>query len=113
MPEFADLLKDQKGLARAIKTIQLKASEKQHGDLAQLYATKAGIPAHRDKGNRVRGDTVHSCSMIGAYLTAHFDGVGPRDTMMWIGTVKIDRKGAESWHMRPEMRAALAALGWG
>jgi hypothetical protein len=66
----------------------------------------------RDAGSRVRGDTVFSCSKVGGYLTKHFDGVGPGDKMMWIGTIKHDAKGNERWIMRPQIKVALETLKW-
>ncbi len=64
----------------------------------------------RDKGNRVGGDTVYSCSMVGAALTRYFDGIGPDDKMMWIGHIVVDSKGNETWVMRPEIRVAMLRL---
>ena len=112
MTDFSKLLNDTKGLAEALSSIRAKATEKQFNDLGQLYATKLGFLATRDAGNRVRGETVYSCSKIGAYLTERFNGVGPGDKMMWVGRIERDKKGNENWQMRPEMRAALSTLGW-
>lgn len=56
--------------------------------------------------------TVFSCSKVGGYLIKHFDGVGPGDKMMWIGTFKHDAKGNERWIMRPQIKAALESLKW-
>jgi hypothetical protein len=110
--DFYSLLKDTQGLAAALQSIQLNTTDKQRSDLGQLYTTTDGFLTTRDKGNRVRGETVYSCSKIGSYLTAHFGGIGATDSMMWVGLIKQDKAGNEHWVMRPEMRAAVASLGW-
>lgn len=112
MTDFYSLLKDTPGLAAALQSIKLKTTNKQYSHLGQLYATTGGFLTTRDKGNRVRGETVYSCSKIGGYLTAHFGGIGATDSMMWVGIIKQDTAGNEHWKMRPEMRAAVASLGW-
>jgi hypothetical protein len=112
MTEFFSLLKDTRGLAVALKSIRLKMTGKQFSDLGQLYTTTSGFLATRDKGNRVRGETVYSCSKIGGYLTGHFGGIGATDSMMWVGVIKQDAVGNEHWMMRPEMRTAVASIGW-
>jgi len=112
MTDFHDLLSIPAELVAALKSVQTQMSEKEKGDLLQLYGARGGVYVTRDKGNRVRGDTVYSCSKVGAYLTKHFDGVGPNDKMMWIGTIKRDAKGQERWTMRPQIKAALVSLGW-
>jgi hypothetical protein len=112
MTDFEELLRDTPRLATALQSVQLTAKEK--SDLCQLYdADERGIPVHRDKGQRARGDTVSSCSKVGAYLTRYFEGVGPSHKMMWIGRLCCDADGEEWWSMRSEMRAAIHALGWG
>lgn len=110
MPDFQELLDKPRLLSVALKTVQM--SEKERGDLIALYGTRGGVFSSRDAGNRVRGDTVYSCSKVGVYLTKHFDGVGPGDKMMWIGTIKHDSKGQERWVMRPQIKAALQSLKW-
>jgi len=87
-------------------------SDKDRGDLIQLVGTRGGIYATRDKGQRVRGDTVYSCSKVGRYLTDHFGGIGPKDQMMWVGFLKPDANGLERWIMRPEIKSAIQSLGW-
>ena len=112
MTDFYSLLEDTRGLAAALQSIQLKTTDKQRLHLGQLYTTTGGFLTTRDKGNRVRGVTVNTCSKIGSYLTAHFGGIGATDSMMWVGLIKLDKAGNEYWVMRPEMRAAVASLGW-
>jgi hypothetical protein len=110
MKDFESHLKDTVHFAKALDSIQLKPKEK--ADLGELYAREFGIPMTRDKGNRVRGDTVHSCSQIGKYLTAYFDGTRPGDLMMWIGRIVRQPDGSELWKMRAEVRFAIEKLGW-
>jgi hypothetical protein len=112
MTKFFSLLEDTKGMAAALQSIKPKMTDRQFSDLGQLFTTTDGVLTTRDKGNRVRGETVYSCSKIGSYLTMHFEGIGATDSMMWLGTLKRDAAGNEHWMMRPEMRAALASLGW-
>jgi len=108
--DFRSYLKDADLLAKAFKSIQLKPKEK--ADLGELYMSKLGLPVTRDKGNRVRGDTVYSCSQMGKYLTAYFEGVRPGDLMMWVGYIEPQTDGSELWMMRPEVRTAIKRLGW-
>lgn len=84
---------------------------KQRDDMALLYNAKRGLPVERDKGNRVRGPSVFSCSKIGADLTRHFGCVGPGDKMMWIGHIKPDSADNELWVMRKEVCVAMVAAG--
>lgn len=74
--------------------------------------SKLWLSVARDKGNRVRGETVYSCTQIGKYLTAYFDGVRPGDLMMWVGYIEPQTDGSELWMMRPEVRTAIKRLGW-
>lgn len=108
MDDYKACLKDTELLAKALSSVQMSPKEK--SDLGQLYIDKGGVVVTRDKGNRVRGETVFSCSKIGAGLTAHF-GVGPMDKMMWIGCLAA-KDGSEIWSMRPEVRSAVKILGW-
>jgi hypothetical protein len=110
METYRVLLTQPSVLAAALKSIQM--SDKQLADLIALYGTRGGVHVTRDAGNRVRGDTVHSCSTVGALLTKHLNSEGPGDKMMWIGTIKPDAKGQERWVMRPQIKAAMAANGW-
>lgn len=110
MKDFMSHLADTEHFANALESIQLKPKEK--ADLGELYASKRGISVIRDKGNRVRGDTVYSCSQIGKYLTAHFDGARPGDLMMWVGLIESQSDGSELWIMRPEVRSAIKQLCW-
>ena len=107
MNDYKACLKDTQLLAKALSSVQMSLKEK--SDLGQLYADKSGVQVKRDKGNRVRGETVYSCSKIGAGLTAHFR-IGPMDKMMWVGRLAI-KDGTERWSMRPEVRAAIKTLG--
>ena len=109
MTDYHAILNDPKKIAAALKSVQM--SDKERGDLIQLFGTRGGVHVTRDAGSRVRGDTVYSCSKVGANLSRHFDGVGPGDKMMWIGTLKIDSKGDERWVMRPQVKVALQANG--
>jgi hypothetical protein len=110
MNDFISHLKDTEHFAKALESIQLKPKEK--ADLGELYASKRGVSVTRDKGNRVRGDTVHSCSQIGKYLTAYFNGTRPGDLMMWVGRIESQRDGGELWIMRQEVRSAIERLRW-
>jgi len=110
MKDFTSHLKDAENFAKALESIQLKPKEK--ADLGELYASKSGISVTRDKGNRVRGDTVYSCSQIGKYLTAYFDGTRPGDLMMWVGWIDSQPDGSERWKMRKEVSAAIKRLRW-
>lgn len=110
MKDFKSYLKDTELLAKALESIQMKPKEK--FDLRELYASKHGISVTRDSGNRVRGDTVYSCSQIGKLLTAYFDGVRPNDLMMWVGFIERQNDGGDQWIMRPEVRSAIKRLGW-
>jgi hypothetical protein len=110
MKDFRLYLRDTELLAKALESIQVKAKEK--SDLGELYASKHGVSVTRDKGNRVRGDTVYSCSQIGRQLTAYFDGVRPRDLMMWVGFIEPQKDGGEQWVIRPEVRSAIKRLSW-
>ena len=109
MKDFKSYLKDTALLAKALESIQLKPKEK--SDLGELYASKQGVSVSRDKGNRVRGDTIYSCSQIGKHLTAYF-GARPNDLMMWVGFIEPQDDGGEQWMIRPEVRAAIKRLGW-
>jgi hypothetical protein len=110
MTNFHEILEDKKALVGAFKSIQI--SEKQRENLIQLCNTRGGVHTTRDSGMRVRGETVYSSSKVGVALTKHFDGVGPGDKMMWIGTIKQDAKNEERWVMRPQIKDALATMGW-
>jgi hypothetical protein len=110
MRDFMSHLKNTGYFAKALESIQLKPKEK--ADLGELYASKRGILVTRDKGNRVRGDTVYSCSQIGKYLPAYFDGARPGDLMMWVGVLESQSNGRELWIMRPEVRSAIKRLRW-
>lgn len=109
MQDFKEILGNTLHLASAIDSLGL--TPKQTADLRALYESKVGIPVWRDKGRRVRGDTVNSCSKVGAGLTRYFDGIGPQDQMMWIGYLRRDGD-SEAWTMRPEIKLALQSLGW-
>ena len=76
MTYFLALLDSSKKLTAALKSVQM--SDKERCDLIELCNFKGGISATRDKGNRLRGDTIYSCSKMGTYLTQHFDGIRPR-----------------------------------
>ena len=108
MNDFATLLTDTGLLRKALRSIDLSARER--ADLSQLYWSAKGVQVTRDKNNRVRGDTVHTCSKVGSRLTAVFDGVGPTDQMMWFATLKMDAKEQERWIMRPSIRLAIAPV---
>jgi hypothetical protein len=110
MKDFKSYLKDTGLLTKALESIQMKPKEK--SDLGELYASKSGIAVTRDKGNRVRGDTVYSCSQIGKQLTTYFDGTRPNDLMMWVGFIEPQNDGGEKWMIRPEVRSAIKRLGW-
>lgn len=110
MKDFVDHLMDTESFAKALASIQLKPKEK--ADLGELYASKRGVSVTRDKGNRLRGDTVYSCSQIGKYLTAYFNGIRPGDLMMWVGHIEEQSDGSELWIMRPEVRSAVKRLRW-
>ena len=110
MSDFMSHLKDTEHFVKALESIQLKPKEK--ADLGELYASKHGISVTRDKGNRVRGDTVYSCSQIGKYLTAYFDGDRPGDLMMWVGWIESQPDGSELWRMRDEVSLAIERLRW-
>jgi len=110
MNDFISHLMDTESFAKALESIQLTSKEK--ADLGELFANKRGILVTRDKGNRVRGDTVYSCSKIGKYLTAYFDGTRPGDLMMWVGILETKNDGSELWKMRPEVRSAIERLRW-
>lgn len=71
-----------------------------------------GIVVERDSNHRVRGDSVNSCSKIGGLLTAHLKGTKPTDSMMWVGFLAQNSAGQETWHLRPQVRAAIRRLGW-
>lgn len=105
---FRVVLDDHQRLVDALRAIELTA--KQRADLSQLYWSPKGVPVIRDSGRRVRGDTVQTCSAIGAILTRYFDGVGPKDQMMWIGLLSSDPQWTERWKMRDPIRKALATV---
>ena len=77
-----------------------------------LFNSSNGIPISRDKGNRARGETLHSYSKICVRLAAYFEGVGPQDKLMWFGTFEKTDMLNERMKIRPEINAALKALGW-
>ena len=110
MKNFTSYLKDIDIFAKALDSIQMRPKEK--ADLGEFYMSKHGILVTRDKGMRVRGDTVYSCSQIGKYLTEYFDGTRPGDLMMWIGLIERQSDGSELWIMRPEVRLAINKLRW-
>lgn len=110
MHSFQSLLTNTKLLANAFESVQ--PSPKQKADLGTLFRSKSGIPISRDKGRRVRGETVYSCSMVGASLTRFFEGIGPQDKMMWIGFIETEGSN-EKWIMKPEVKLAMEVLGWG
>ena len=110
MHDFMDLLRDTSILAAALKSIQL--NDKERESLRRLHASAVGFDSGRDSRNIVRAETSYHCSKIGGYLTRHFDGVGPRDKMMWIGYLVQDAKGGERWVMRSQVRAAISSLHW-
>ena len=112
MPDFHELLDKPDAMSNAFRAIRPSMSAKEFADLGELFGNATGLPAWRDKGNRVRGGAVYTSSRIGAYLTSHFDGVGPNDKMMWVGLVVPDKRKNESWVMRPQVRNALTTLGW-
>ncbi len=107
---FYDILEKPRRLAAGIKGLQL--SSKQQSDLAQLASTRGGIHVTRDSGQRVRGETVYTCSRVGAMLTRHFNCKGPGDKMMWMATLKLDKTDSERWVMRPQIKEALKSIGW-
>jgi len=110
MKDFIDHLMDIQSFVKALESIQLKPKEK--ADLGELYASKRGVSVTRDKGNRVHGDTIYSCSQIGKNLTAYFNGIRPEDLMMWVGFIETRSDGSEAWIMRPEVRSAIMTLRW-
>jgi len=110
MKDFRSYLNDTELLMKAFASINMSPKEK--ADLGELYASTLGVSVTRDKGNRVRGDTVYSCSQIGKCLSAYFDGIRPNDLMMWVGLIKPQSDGSEQWVMRPEIRSAIKKLGW-
>lgn len=109
MSDYREILTDSVRLTGALKSIPMSAKER--ADMELLYNAKLGLPVERDKGNRVRGPSVHSCSQIGSNLTRHFGGVGPGDKMMWVGHITPDAAGNELWVMRKEIRSAMRAAG--
>lgn len=112
MEPFFELLENPKKFEAALKAVKKEMSEKQYGDLITLASTRGGVDVTRDAGSRVRGETVYSCSKIGVMLTKHFGGIGPQDNMMWIGRHMLNAKGSERWAIRPQVKAAVKALGW-
>jgi hypothetical protein len=110
MRDFWSYLNKLELLTIAFESIQMKLKEK--ADLKELYANRHGISVSRDKGNRVREETVYSCTQIGKYLTSHFEGVRPNDLMMWVGYIDVQSDHSEQWIMRPEIRLAIEKLGW-
>lgn len=112
MAEFNSILNDPQALADALQSIRIQLSPKQREDLRLLFAAANGVPVTRDDGSRVRGETIHSCSLIGGLLKKHLGLNEPIDQMMWVGHLDRGREGHEFWVMRPQIRAALDALGW-
>lgn len=110
MTNFTAILKDESRLAKALAEIGL--TERQKETLVSLAGYPNGIEARRDEGNRVRGEGIYACSMIGSALTKHLGCDGPIDKMMWIGTLHQDDAGGERWVIRPEVRSALKSLNW-
>lgn len=110
MKTFTDYLNDPVRLTAALSSLVL--SDKESADLETLYRNPGGVSVTRDSGSRVRGETVHSSSRIGKYLSSHFDGVGPRDSMMWVGFIPDGRDRTERWVLRPQIRQAIDQLGW-
>ena len=110
MHNFLSCLDDLKALTSALESIQLKPREK--ADLGKLYSMPDGVPVSRDSGNRVRGETVYSCSRIGKYLTISFGGIRPGDLMMWVGYLNVQSDQSERWVMRPQFCSAINNLGW-
>ncbi len=108
--DYQTYLRNPALLAKAFESVQMKPKEK--ADLGELYASKHGVSVTRDKGNRLRGNTVYSCSQIGKHLTAYFDGSRPGDLMMWVGQIEPQNDGSEQWLMRPEIRSAIKKLDW-
>lgn len=111
MSDLLSILKNTEGLANALDSIFKKLTPKQKDDLQLLYSSPVGVLTTRDSGRRVRGETIYSCSRIGAHLSDYFDGVGPADKMMWVGFIKPDPHGNQHWVMREEIRSALKRLG--
>jgi predicted HNH restriction endonuclease len=110
MPTFLDCLDDSEALIAGLATLDL--TPKQNADLELLYARPKGLPVTRDSGSRVRGETVHTSSRIGKFLTSYFKGVRPTDLMMWVGHIERTRGGSELWILREQMRAAIGRLRW-
>lgn len=112
MPTMIDIVTDLQSVRRiadALQTFELPVKLKD--DLGKLYKEEFGLAVGRDRGGRVRGPTVLSCSRIGTLLTNFFQPIGRHDSMMWIGELTyID--GTERWTMRPSIRQAIDALGW-
>lgn len=108
--DFLDVLNDADALSAAL--VAIRPTERQLKDLRLLFERGAGIAVERDSGHRVRGDTVNSCSKIGGLLTAHLEGIGPIDSMMWVGFLTKNSTGDETWHLRPQVRTAIKRLGW-
>lgn len=104
---FRAVLDDHQRLVAALRAIELTA--KQRADLSQLYWSPKGVPVIRDSGRRVRGDTVQTCSELGAKLTRVLEGVGPADQMMWFGTLSPDARW-NRWILREPMRRAVGEL---
>jgi hypothetical protein len=111
MATYYDLRDDTKGLAIAFQSIQLSNKQREH--LRKLYNSVDGEPAARNEvTNVVKSETRVSCSAIGGLLTGYFEGVGPKDKMMWIGYLPKDTHGRERWMLKPEIRETLRILNW-
>jgi hypothetical protein len=110
MATFTGLLKDPSALCAALEAISVEG--KLRVDLQRLYDSAEGFAAGRDAEQRLTGDTVRSCHTLGSRLGKHLRMKLPREDMMWLATVKRDRKGQERIVMRAEVRAVIKRLGW-
>ncbi len=110
MTIFVECLNDTEKLAAGFATLAL--TPRQKADIELLYMSSKGVPVTRDSGSRVRGETVHTCSLIGRHLTSHFGGTRPADLMMWVGRLERESNGAELWLLRDQIRSAIDRLRW-
>lgn len=112
MPSLIEIVDNQARVSEVAAVLRtLKLQPKLILDLEKLYFAKTGVPVSRDKGNRVRGETVWSCSRVGKVLSNHFGPTGYVDTMMWVGYL-AEKRGQEYWIMRPNVRKAVESIEW-
>lgn len=107
---FDRLIKDPAALCAALESVAIEGQLR--AELQRLYHQSEGFVLSRDAEGQLQGDTLRACLRIGQRLGKQLRMRLPREDMLWLATIKRDRRGTERLQMRGEVREVIRRLGW-